>query len=272
MPRLSTTAALALAVGCISVANAVTSYEYSYEQWGTCSVTCGTGTMTRSVRCTVKGSTNVPLSNSFCSGLVPTTTKECSLPPCVVPTPPSGATTNVGRCPGGIESGQSRMISATVVINDAAGETTKTLFATDFKVAVKQAVLAGPVVMSYKIFDKNGAEIQSGEKVGQALTDNSWVLTELDDLALMCDTVPKGKGTFSITMNEISPSIAVGGDHALYIDPEYYSRQKLYFFWPNPSVPQSPDMMKVVGDPLSKPISDKTVDYLPYRFLPEGSR
>jgi hypothetical protein len=136
------------------------------------------------------------------------------------------------------------------------------------------------VVVEYKVYNSANTLMFSGSKVGQAMTDDSQVVFEIQDLALPCDTATKGKGTFSISMNTITPA------SSLYIDPAYFSRQQIQFFWPSNTVAESPDIYTAKADAYGNKAgvsvlgkySDGSIfvgrdpqyetQYMPFRFIP----
>jgi hypothetical protein len=52
----------------------------------------------------------------------------------------------------------------------------------------------------------------------------------LVDMSTPCDTRPKGRGTFAITMESLTPTV-----RGFAIDENYFSRQKLVWYWPEVS-------------------------------------
>jgi len=283
-----TLAIAALAVG-VQAQSTTPLYEYVGNSWGPCvgsqtvnGVPCGTGFNTREVICIRKGSYNLPLPTSFCADLTALpATKQCTLTPCATAASSVQAPPNV-ICPAGQAPNAMRIFKAEIAVYSAAasiqdGVRRFTQFPTDFGVNVDQTVNAGPVVINYILYNRAGVKIYDGSKVGQAMTDNSHVLFAIEDLALPCDTVTKGKGTFSISMNQISPA------SNLYIDPEYFSRQQIQFFWPDNTVAESYDMYTAVkggvsvlgpyanGNPFTGRQPMYQTDYMPFRFQSQSS-
>lgn len=216
-----------------------------------------TATMTREVSCIRRGSFGLKLPHSFCApyGTKPSFFKSCLLPPCPSGTTPAPATIAKApvACQDSIVAYKYRLHMANITIYSAGdmadntGVSSTILFPTDFKMQVIKPVFAGPVVVQYTLFRKaptNPLPVYSGEKVGQAMTNNSFVFVSFDDLAMACDTQSKGKGTFAITMNNIVPPIPMS------MDPNYFSRQKITWYWPDSrdDFPvESPDK-KMFGD------------------------
>jgi len=103
--------------------------------------------------------------------------------------------------------------------------------------------------------------LYSGEKVGQAMSENSYVIAAFHDMANPCDIVSKGRGEFAITMNVMTTSmipetletfLPTNNVNILSVDPNYYSRQKLLWYWPTDDFPaETPDMKLVMNVPYS---------------------
>ena len=64
-------------------------------------------------------------------------------------------------------------------------------------------------------------------RVGQADVGPSTVFVSFVDMSSACDTRPKGRGTFAITMESLTPTV-----RGFAIDENYFSRQKLVWYWP----------------------------------------
>jgi len=99
-------------------------------------------------------------------------------------------------------------------------------------------------------------------RVGQADVGPSTVYVSLVDMSTPCDTRPKGRGTFAITMESLTPTV-----RGFAIDENYFSRQKLVWYWPEDPLPkENPDMQTVMGAQKIPPYEV----FMPLRYTPEG--
>lgn len=235
------------------------------------STTSTTAVKTREVHCIRRGSFGLKLPDSFCSQYAtkPGATMACVLPACVTATqsPQTIARAPI-TCQDGITAYDQRLHSANISINDGSGVAySKMLFPNDFMFSVNVPVVTGPIVLNYALYKKGAATpFHSGERVGQAMTNNSYVLVEMKDLAQACDTQPKGKAVFAITMNQIKPP------KPMSVDTNYFSRQKIMWFWPNSLADfpvESPDEMMSQGFPytIKSAMSTKTPTYQFHSFI-----
>jgi len=240
-------------------------YTFATSAWSQCGATCQPGQApilrSREVRCIRRGSYNLALPDSFCPSPKPATTLPCDVPPCTVAASPTGTSAPVPiECQNGIVSDGARIYKANITIYSAgdcgagsgicSGSKSTVLYPDNYKMQVDQAVRAGPIVLNWEFTAKDGTVLYSGEKVGQAQTDNSYIIANFEDMANPCDTVSKGRGVFAVTMNELTtPSVPT--PNWLSVDPEYYSRQALKWYWPTSDFPaETPDMKLVMDVPF----------------------
>jgi len=255
---------LAMVTLCAADGHADDKYMFATGAWSQCSATCGTGAMMiREVRCIRKGSYNLPLPVTFCATLKqPMATQQCNVSPCAPPTDGPISAAGIG-CQNGIVADGARIYKANITLNSAgtpgtsySGTITRMMYPTNYELQVMEAVRAGPVVLTWTLYSKEDDPktgdkkiLYTGEKVGQAMTNNSYVIANFRDMANPCDTVSKGRGTFAITMNVMTTN-TVPVANTLSVDPEYYSRQKLLWYWPTDDFPaETPEMKLVMNVP-----------------------
>jgi len=240
-------------------------YTFAFSHWTQCSATCSGADgvfRTRQVRCIRRGSYNLPLPESFCTkygATKPAMTERCNIAPCSAPAAQPGAPVPAPTpsCQNNAVADGVRIFKANITIYSADVMAKSTvLYPTKFKMQVDQAVRAGPIVLTWVFTSKSGKVLYSGEKVGQAQSDNSFLIASFEDLADPCDTVSKGRGVFAVTMNQMTTSNVLV-PNTLSVDPEYYSRQKLTWYWPDKAPMESPDMSMVLNTPYTKEMKPK---------------
>jgi hypothetical protein len=162
-------------------------------------------------------------------------------------------------CQNNVQADGYRIFKANITIYSAGdcagrvctGTTTVMKYPTNYKMQVTQPVKAGPVVLTFKFYSQSGEMLYEGEKVGQAQTDNSHIIANFEDMADPCDTKSKGRGVFAVTMNPMTTQSVVTPNW-LSVDPNYYSRQRLVWYWPSDDFPaESPDLKLVLDTPYT---------------------